>query len=354
MDLSPDGRWIVYDTFAGPQPGPRDIYLLSLDGQREVRLTGHPADDLFPMFSPDGREIVFASDRRQPGVLDLYTMAVDPPGPAKLLRQNLGRYLPLGVTDAGHLYYGQRSSSPVPAVRLQGKLTGRAALIARRPSAENYGLPAGLLYVNDAQHWKPLDLHLAHLEKASWSPDGKRILVSGIDGKGRAGLFLVDPDHGTHRNVVTAEYGAARGIAGVWLDAGRIAYATPSAIRRRDLASGEDTELAAMAARALAARDGRLAVVTATEVVILEGPRWPVRGIEQVEWLGPDELLVTRGASAARLNARGATKLDLAGFQGQPLAAAHDHSGVAWAVDNTKEEIWVLENVWPPLRPARR
>lgn len=354
MDLSPDGRWIVYDTFAGPEPGPRDIYLLSVDGGKEIKLTDHPADDLFPLFSPDGREIVFASDRRERGTLDLYTLPVDQSRPPKLLRQDMGRYLPLGVTDAGHLYYGRRTSSATPQVEIVGQLTGHAALVARRPATENYGLAAGLLHVNEGAVWTPLDLKLAHLEKARWSPDGKRILVSGIDGKGRTGLFCTDPAGKAIQTVVTEEYGSARGVEGVWLDSDRIAYAIQGAIRERRLSTGEDQELAPIAARSLAARQGRLAAATADEVVILGGLRWPVKGIEQVEWSGDKELLVTRGSAAARLDAKGAHKVDLPRFKGQPLTSAHDHSAIVYAVDEAREEVWVLEHVWPPARGGGR
>jgi Tol biopolymer transport system component len=38
MEISPDGKWIAYDTFAGDKPGPRDIYLLAIDGSSERKL----------------------------------------------------------------------------------------------------------------------------------------------------------------------------------------------------------------------------------------------------------------------------------------------------------------------------
>ena len=41
----------------------RDIYLMNTDGQDIVNLTNHPADDVQPVFSPTGEQILFCSDR---------------------------------------------------------------------------------------------------------------------------------------------------------------------------------------------------------------------------------------------------------------------------------------------------
>src|SRR5262249_23307772 len=38
MDLSPDGRFVVYDSFAAESSGDRTIFLLSVDGARERKL----------------------------------------------------------------------------------------------------------------------------------------------------------------------------------------------------------------------------------------------------------------------------------------------------------------------------
>ena len=55
-----------------------DIGVFTLSDLSYIQLTSHPSEDRDPAFSPDGRKIVFASDRT--GDFDLYTINVDGTG----------------------------------------------------------------------------------------------------------------------------------------------------------------------------------------------------------------------------------------------------------------------------------
>ena len=60
--LSPDGKRVaVYRTTGVGTPG--DIWVFDLARNTETRLTFDPADDLGPLWSPDGNHIAFASTR---------------------------------------------------------------------------------------------------------------------------------------------------------------------------------------------------------------------------------------------------------------------------------------------------
>jgi eukaryotic-like serine/threonine-protein kinase len=71
--LSPDGRTVVANR-VDPQTGRWDIWLLDTSRDVPSKLTTDPADDFDPVWSPDGKEIIFASERG--GRLGLYRQAV--------------------------------------------------------------------------------------------------------------------------------------------------------------------------------------------------------------------------------------------------------------------------------------
>lgn len=64
--------------------GTSDLFVQPVSGGPAVQLTDHPADDAFGAFSPDGRQIAFASTRN--GTWDLFLMNVDGTGVTSLTR----------------------------------------------------------------------------------------------------------------------------------------------------------------------------------------------------------------------------------------------------------------------------
>jgi Tol biopolymer transport system component len=64
--LSPDGRFVAYSARSG---GDWDVFLLRVGGERPISLTGESGfDDLQPAFSPDGEQIAFRSARSGGGL----------------------------------------------------------------------------------------------------------------------------------------------------------------------------------------------------------------------------------------------------------------------------------------------
>ena len=76
MEFSPDGKFIVYDSTVKEGSDARDIFLLSADGSGETKLVADASNDVFPMWTPDGKAIVFGSDRA--GTMDAWIMPVTP------------------------------------------------------------------------------------------------------------------------------------------------------------------------------------------------------------------------------------------------------------------------------------
>ncbi len=75
LDVHPSGNLFVLEVLG-------DLYTLPIDGGEATRITNGPAFDSQPRFSPDGKRIVFISDRS--GSENLWTVAADGSDPKQL------------------------------------------------------------------------------------------------------------------------------------------------------------------------------------------------------------------------------------------------------------------------------
>jgi Tol biopolymer transport system component len=161
MSFSPDGRYIVCDPYGGAN-SQSDILLLSSAGGEETPLIQHPAEDWSPMWAPDGKKVVFASDRS--GRMDFWAIGVadgKPQGVPELVKPAIGRFARLmGFTRQGSLYYAVESGmQDVYVAELDpatGKVLAQAAPVANRFAGTNMG--------------------------PSWSPDGQYLAYSSYRG----------------------------------------------------------------------------------------------------------------------------------------------------------------------------
>jgi Tol biopolymer transport system component/tRNA A-37 threonylcarbamoyl transferase component Bud32 len=124
--LSPDGRFIAYDAPAGERGTLRDIYVVSIDGSVWATAVQSAANDAFPLWSPDGTRLLFLSDRT--GTMSVWSVPVNdgrPAGPPVLLKADVGRVEPVGMTGTGALYYlvagaGRQNVQVVDLANLRG------------------------------------------------------------------------------------------------------------------------------------------------------------------------------------------------------------------------------------------
>ena len=75
--FSPDGQKLALDISDGKQ---RDIWVYDWARDTLTQLTFDPGDDRFPVWTPDGRRLVFASDRAKAGTSNLYWVNADGTG----------------------------------------------------------------------------------------------------------------------------------------------------------------------------------------------------------------------------------------------------------------------------------
>ena len=78
LDVSPDGQTIVFDHLG-------DIFTVPITGGKATQITKGMAVDAQPRFSPDGKRIVIASDRR--GAQNLWVLSLDLKDTVQLTRE---------------------------------------------------------------------------------------------------------------------------------------------------------------------------------------------------------------------------------------------------------------------------
>jgi hypothetical protein len=93
-EISPDGKRVAV---ARGLNGSRDIWIQ--ESTRASRFTFDPADDAFPIWSPDGSRVVFMS--RHPGIGDLYQKPADGSGSDQLLLQSEESKVPCSWSPDG-------------------------------------------------------------------------------------------------------------------------------------------------------------------------------------------------------------------------------------------------------------
>lgn len=94
--ISPDGKTIAF-TYKG------DIYTVPASGGQARQLTTNPGHDTQPIWSPDGQEIAFASNRN--GNFDVYLMRKEGGEPKRLTSNSTNEYPEAFQNDGKHILY---------------------------------------------------------------------------------------------------------------------------------------------------------------------------------------------------------------------------------------------------------
>jgi Tol biopolymer transport system component len=105
--FSPDGRQIV---FRSGRDGNHELYLMNADGTGLRRLTHHQATDTMPAFSPDGKQVAFTSNRDGDHEIYLLDLGTDgKPGELRRLTHSPGFDThPVFSPDGGWLVFSSQ------------------------------------------------------------------------------------------------------------------------------------------------------------------------------------------------------------------------------------------------------
>ena len=110
--FSPDGKYIAYDLPADEAVAQRDVFVIAVDGGSETKVVVGPASDVVMGWSPDGNQLLFASDRTGSNALWALPMAAGKPqGAPALLKPDIGPVSSLGLTASGALHVFKDTST---------------------------------------------------------------------------------------------------------------------------------------------------------------------------------------------------------------------------------------------------
>ena len=107
--FSPDGKRIVFlsDRDFSSWGSSNEIYTMDSDGTNQTRVTKNDYDDGSPCFSPDGKQIAFTSVRA--GKSQIFVMNADGTNAIQLTRD--GANSPCFSPDGQHIVYGSGNES---------------------------------------------------------------------------------------------------------------------------------------------------------------------------------------------------------------------------------------------------
>ncbi len=122
LKISPDGTQVALSIYAG---GNQDIHIWDMARERMMKLTFDTSDDVWPIWTPDGKSIVFASNRGDHGDrTGLYRRAADGTGEDKVLgRVSDPLLVPRSWSGDGEfliLYKGLLDSDDIGMLSMEG------------------------------------------------------------------------------------------------------------------------------------------------------------------------------------------------------------------------------------------
>lgn len=218
VDVSPDGNTILFDMMG-------DIYRMPISGSTAKRVTEGLAYDVHPKFSPDGKSIVFISDKS--GADNIWTMNLESKETKQITEDSNQNYFSADWSPDGEYIVGAKGRRNIK-LHLYHKDGGSGAQLIKEP-----------------ENLKTID--------PAFSPDGNTIYFSRRTGAWNYNAQLPQYQVGTYNMengdmaVITARYGSAftpvPSPDGKWLVYGS-RFENQTGLVLRNLATGDEEWLA--------------------------------------------------------------------------------------------------------------
>ncbi len=406
--FSPDGRYLGFDLQAGGN-NDRDLFFLAVDGSGETKAVAGPSQNVMMGWSPDGKRLLFTSDRA--GSIGLWAVSMadgKPQGTPELIRPDIPPFS-LGVTTSGSLYLGARLSDQDIHVASLDFNTGKLLSPPARPVQTYIGS-------NSQPDWSPDGEYLAYVSTHNpvggdrvlairsletgqvrelrpslrafnwlrWSPDGRSFIAQGRDFQGRQGVYRIDAETGEAVPIAVRSPGGGFQLPQWSPDGKRIYYLSSivdtaeQALIERDLGAGTERELIRRKFLGTPAvlPDGRHIAIRGSD---LPSKGWsvlliPAAGGEPRELLrvnAPESVTMAltctpdgRGIIVRKMLSHSnelwlvpvgdgqPRRLDIDSNPSSPIRVHPDGRRIAYMAGEVKREVWVLEN-FLPVRAAR-
>ena len=182
---SPDGKRIVFMSMRDGHiidfAPTYEIYVMDVDGGNLQNLTNNPSDDRYPSWSPDGKRVVFVSER--PGhfrgkagiTTEIYVMDADGGNQQRLTENRQTDWFPSWSPDGERIVYASD----------------------RRGDFENFEI---YVMAADGGNQQKLTNNRNYDWKPSWSPDGKRVAFMS-ERDGNAEIYVMGADGGNQQRL---------------------------------------------------------------------------------------------------------------------------------------------------------
>lgn len=225
MIWSPTGEWIGFGSGA-------DVYLLDPHGDNLVKLTEHPARDNFEAWSPDGRQVLFTSERDD--TLAIYVTGVEGSEPTRLTELESGSGSPDWSPDGTKIAFVSNRDGDIEiyvmdadggnvmrlteSVDFDGYPTwspdgSKIAFLSRRDGNTE-------IYVMNPDGSEQTNLTNSPDSEESlqgdffWSPDGEQIMFH-TDRDGDVEIYVMDADGSNQTNLSD---NPATDFGSIWVD----------------------------------------------------------------------------------------------------------------------------------------